>query len=461
MTLRYRPRTEPYAHQASAAIRAVRHGNLAFLMEPGTGKTKAAIDAAIMQHLRGRVDRVAVLCPLSAIDVWRDELDLHMPEEFDRKIKWRAINYDKISRRDRQGSRWVYPYVAKLERFNPDLIVLDESHRCKRASSNRGQALWRMVQRLRQARGDGRPYVYLLTGTPHPKGWIDLFAQFRIMDDAIFGTNLATFKDLYCEYGFGKRRWTITRYRRVDEIKEIVRSHSYIISKDKALDLPPQVWQNVPVRMPAEGWAAYNEMVEELLTELPDGSELSAANAGVARMRLLQITGGYTTDRRQIHEAKIKTLRDLLEDLHESDEQVVVYCRFLAEVAACVSAGLSVGYHTVGITGATKRGDRTKAIHEFQKGGQPTCLVFQADTGSLAITLTNASEAIYYSLPDAWDTYRQTNDRIHRIGQDRKVRYRHLIVPGTVDVSVLRSLRSKSDMHRQLMRNKEAFFRGI
>lgn len=457
--LRYTPKTRPFKHQSKAAIRAVKQGNLAFLMEPGTGKTKAAIDAAAMQHLRGKVNTVVVICPLSAKAVWADELRKHLARQHRQNMKWRVVNYDKVSRRIQRGGRWVYPHVDRIERLNPDLIILDESHRCKRASSNRAQALWRVVKRLRVERGDGQPFVYLLTGTPNPKGYIDLFAQFRIMNDGIFGTAKSQFEDLYCQYGFGRRRFTIIQYRRVPEIKEKIRQHSFIISKDKALDLPPQLWQNVKVKLPSECVELYHTLAEEMIAEI-EGGQIVATNAGVLRLRLLQITGGFNTAGTSFHSAKVDCLRDMLEDLYDSEEPCVIFARFLSEVDAIQATALDVGYPCGAITGRTKENIRTDLIHEFQSGTTPRCLVFQVDTGSLAITLTRAREVIFYSLPDSWDSYWQSCNRIHRIGQTSSVRYRHIVVPNTVDMSVLKALHRKSDMHRAIMQNPRGFFFG-
>jgi SNF2 family DNA or RNA helicase len=468
----YHPKTKPYPYQAKAALRAVRQSNLAFLFDPGCGKTKAAIDAAAMQFMRGKVTRVVVVCPLMAIDVWKQQLREHMDPEVRRLMKWRVINYDKISRRQREHptrkkSRWVYPHVARIAAFDPDLIIFDESHRCKRASANRSQAMWRLVRQLRQSRAgnDDRPYVYLLTGTPHPKGWIDVFSQFRIMDEGIFGTSLEDFKSLYCTYGMGPRRFTIVKYRNTHLIKQLIQENSYIISKDKALPwLPKQLWENVPVHLPLYVREMYAEMVEEMLVELEDGNELTAKNAGVLRTRLLQITGGRTTDGRVIHDTKFAALQSILEDLYDSHQQAVVYCRFLGEVSEAERMARSVGYRAGAITGSVGRETRTALVREFQGWGHdsssPMCLVFQVDTGSLAITLTAGSEVIFYSLPDSWDSYWQATNRVHRPGQNHKVRYRHLIAPGTVDVSILRALRGKSDMHSELMGNPREFLFG-
>jgi SNF2 family DNA or RNA helicase len=424
-------------------------------MDPGTGKTKAAIDAAFMLALKREVKRVVVCCPISALAVWQDELKRNAPVSHD--MDWRIINYDKLSMRQRNNGHWFYKHVARIERFNPDLIILDESHRCKRASANRSQALWRLVTRLRRRDSAAKPYVWLLTGTPNPKGYIDLFAQFRIMDPSVFGTSKAGFEKEYCEYGYGPRRFTIERYRNLPALLAKIREHSVTAPEPK---LPPQLFQIVRTPLSRTAEEAYEKMAEEFLVELEDGTVMDAANVAVRRLRLRQITGGFTTDRARIHGDRLAVAKDLLFDLHEQGQNVVVYAHFLAEVTALAEACEAVGYHTEAISGATPPGDRREAVRRFQSARRPMALVFQVATGSLAITLTAASEVLFYSLPDGWDTWYQATKRTHRIGQNRRVRYRILLAPDTVDVSTLYALAHKASMHHELMQTPNRFLRG-
>lgn len=495
---RYKPKTKPFKHQSASTIRALKQRNLAFLMEPGCAKTKAVLDTIAIHRLKGRVERVLVLAPLSALSVWEDEISIHYPfrarvEDLDYRwtlnkelegpeVEFFLCHYEMVSRRAKkrggklvyQGYRdaadnkvslseipgnWYYPTVKALQAFNPDLIVLDESHRCKRAGSNRARSLWRMVKRLRERRGDGRPWVILMTGTPNPKGYLDLFAQYRIMDDSIFGTSKAGFEERYCRYGHGRNKYRIIGYANKAELVQKIRDHAFIISKDRALDLPEELWQNIPVKLPQKARELYYQMAEEMVAEW-EGGTLEAANAGSRRIRLLQITGGLTTSGAVLHTAKIQAAREALEDLLDQGQQVVVYARFLAETAELERICSMVGYDCVRITGSTPASVRTDARRRFQgfePGNLPMALVFQVATGSLAITLTAASEVLFYSLPDGWDTYYQCLARVHRAGQTKKVRYRHLVAPGTVDVTTLKALRAKADLHRELMGNMKAF----
>lgn len=500
--IKFRPLTRPFEHQIKATKRAVKRGNLAFFMDPGTGKTKAVLDAVAIQALRGRVKRVVVFCPLSAVDVWvLEQIPEHFglnynsfiagtdPGEDERKVRDRGdpvvsffiMNYDKLRQRERgRNLDWEYSWLEMVEEWNPDLVVLDESHRVKRAGAVTSQAIWRMVRRLRAARmglkvseyddreddATGQPFVYLMTGTPQGKGYIDLFAQYRVMDDRIFGTSKQEFEDGYCEYGYGKQRWTIIRYRDKHILLPKIKQNSFIVSKAKALDLPEQMWTKIPVRLPDKAKEAYREMAEEMVAELEDGTLIEAKNVGVRRMRLQQITGGFTTEGKQIHSATMEVAKDVLVDLHAAEKHLVAYARFLPEVRHLAVEADRVGYNTFVVSGATSAKDRRAAIETLQgtatsKRAPPVAIIFQVDTGSLAITLTAASEVLFYSLPDGWITYWQCLARVHRQGQKMPVTYRHLYCPGTVNVKHMSTLREKADFHAELMRSPREVLFGL
>jgi SNF2 family DNA or RNA helicase len=445
-------------------------------MDPRTGKTKAILDAIAIQALRGKCRRVLVLTTIDGLSVWADEAETHFPFRLHYKVigdpnvvkignsgplvKIFAVNYDKFRSRARNSRKWEYPVIGAIEQWGPDIVVLDESHKVKRAGGVTSQAAWRSVRRMRQSRSDGQPFVVEATGTPNPKGWQDLFAQFRVMDDTVFGTAKSTFEDRYCIYGEGNRRYTIIGYRNLRELKRKVRAHSFAISEAKAFpDAPPQLWQNLPVSLPREARRIYEDMAEEMVADI-GGQLLQAANIGARRIRLLQITGGFTTDGTQIHDAKLQVLESVCREYQEVGEPFILYARFLAEVEGARRRleRVKIPHHT--ITGETSRADRARARADLL-GGSVQALLFQVATGSEAIDLATAHEVVFYSLPDGWKDYWQATRRVRGPKQTKATRYRHIVARGTLDRSVLNTLQAKGDMHAELMRSPKTFLFGI
>jgi hypothetical protein len=476
--VKYKPRTKPFKHQSRATIKAVKKRNFAVFFEPRLGKTKVAIDWVGILALKGEVRKVVVFAPSIALDVWRTQLRLHAPfsyrvEDFDyeypavvrpgnsHEVRIFLAGREETFRAVRPSVNLERPKQREIERWNPDAIVIDESHQYKRPGGRAAQDAWRLVRRLRTHRNTGgRPYVLELTGTPNPKGWRDLFAQFRIMDDSLLGTNAGTFDDHYVERGTGRRKWVILRYRNLKRLRRIVQENSITCTARQAGLEGKLFWQVLPVTLPQKVRDQYDELAEEYIVQT-DAGVLDAANQGVLRLRLLQLTSGFLTGGDQIHDAKTVALRAYAENLVHQGEDLVCYCRFTAEIDSARDILARAGYRATVLDGRTKRRDRAHLIHSFQSGRSgPRALVVQHQAGSLAIELTRAAEAIFTTLPDDWVAFWQCLNRLRGPNQSRPVRISALVARGTVDRRVLYSLIKKENWHGDLMRDPHRFLRA-
>lgn len=473
--MKYKPRTKPFKHQARATLKAVRKRNLAVFFEPRLGKTKVAIDWMGILALKGEVHRVVVFAPSVALDVWQSQLRIHAPfsyevEDFDYThpvvkrdnrppVKIFLAGREETFRAVRAATNLKRPKQQEIERWDPDAIVIDESHEYKRPGGRAAQDCWRLVRRLRKRRRDSRPFVLELSGTPNPKGWRDLFAQFRIMDDSLLGTSAASFDEDYVIRGTGRRKWTIIGYQQEKELKRKIRANSIACTARQAGLEGKLFWQVLPVSLPQKVKEAYSELAEEYIVQY-EGGTIEAANPGVLRLRLVQLTSGFTKDT-QIHSAKLEGLKHYAELLREQDEAVVVCCRFTKEIDAHRDALKKVGYHTSVLDGRTPRRDKAYIIREFQGGKNIPALVVQHKAGSLAIELTRAAEVIFPTLPDDWVAFWQCLNRLRGPNQIRPVRVSAITAAGTVDRRILAGLRRKEDWHGDLMNDPHRFLRGV
>jgi Helicase conserved C-terminal domain len=480
--VKYHPRTKPFKHQARATLKAVRHRSLAVFFEPRLGKTKVAIDWVGILALKGEVQRVVVFAPSIALDVWRQQLRKHAPysyrvEDFDyeyplvvrngncREVQIFLAGREETFRAIRPSVNLKRPKQELIEKWRPDAVVIDESHEYKRPGGRAAQDAWRLVRRLRKSNGypsgaRSRPYVLLLSGTANPKGWRDLFAQFRIMDDTVLGTAASDFDEDFVIRGVGRQRWRILRYQNLSTLERKVRANSITCTARQAGLEGKLFWQVLPVTLPKKVRDQYDELAEEYIVQT-DAGVLDAANQGVLRLRLLQLTSGFVTGGGQIHDAKTVALRAYATDLVDQDEDMVCYCRFTAEVDAARDVLERTGYRTQVLDGRTKRRDRTHVIRAFQSGrGGPRALVVQHQAGSLAIELTRAAEAVFLTLPDDWVAFWQCLNRLRGPNQRRPVRISAIIARGTVDRRVLYGLMRKEDWHGDLMRDPHRFLRA-
>jgi len=459
--MRYRFKTKPYRHQIVALKRLLRQRHLGLLWEPGTGKTKAIIDAACALHLSGGLQRVLVVCPLSVVGVWEEEFEKHAPISYTLNILSRTDTPDDWTTWDNHFSImianydlvWRRPQI--VERFQPQMVVADESHRIKKPSARRS----RYMRRFKDV-----PYRAILTGTPTPKSFIDLYSQWVFLNAKQFGTNFSAFKRRYVIFG-GYLNKQVKGYTNVPELKAKIKEDAYVRRKDQCLDLPDQTFQRVPVVLEPEAMQAYMKMEYELFLELKNGEVSDAKNIAVKVMRLQQITGGWiTSDEGNLHmisQAKLRACQERLEDLWDDDERVVCFARFRAEVQAVADFGIRSRIPTYVLSGAVRREERDAARRRFQTEVGPSLFVAQIQTGGLGITLHSSAEVIFYSVTYALDDYIQACDRVHRIGQTRNVRYQHLVVPSSVDADIYANLQGKKNMMAEIMGDPQKFAKHL
>ena len=167
----------------------------AYFNRPGTGKTFCALATAGIRFLGDEIKRLLVVCPKSVIPVWPKEFNKHAGYDYSIsqvKKKWQVpdeegleviiINYDKIKSRLKDILKW-----------NPDMVILDESHRIGSPTSQRSKACHKL--------GDSVKYKLILTGTPLGQNPLTVWSQYRFLNKDIFGISYANFRDEYAKMG--------------------------------------------------------------------------------------------------------------------------------------------------------------------------------------------------------------------------------------------------------------------
>lgn len=302
-----------------------------------------------------------------------------------------------------------------------------------------------------------------LTGTPVTQGPLDVFGIYRVIDPSIFGPSYYAFRNKYAVMG-GYGNHQVVSYRNLDDLIRKVHSVAYRVTKDECLDLPPTVDQRLYCELEPEARRVYRAVARQSLAELGSG-RVTAVNVLAKLLRLSQITGGFVGDEsgevREVSRAKLGLLAETLDDLLSAGKKVVVFARFLPEIAAIRrmldGRGVEYGY----IAGEVPMEQRGEEVRKFQQG--PECRVFvaQIQTAGLGITLTAADTMVFYSLSYSYADYDQCRARIHRPGQDKRCTYIHLLVRDTVDEKVLSVLAKKGDMAREVTDAWRDYFKEV
>lgn len=515
----YSFKLSPYHHQREALVSLLeRKWGGALLMEPRTGKTKVCIDYASIQHLKNRVNRVIIFCPVGVIGVWRDQIEENCPVPY-RILVWNRkarkeeelpkygkdildfviINYDALStpgepmkdrktgevrrdedgviKRSRRGGRFLIK--DKILRWQPDLMILDESHRIKSPSSRKSSGIHAF---------SSVPYRIIATGTvvTKQKRIFDVYSQWKFLNPTRFvNPNNATmdYKHRGKPMNFGQFKARYGRFitkdlarggeyskwignQNEEELHRLIHRDSFSVLREDCYDLPPSTNQIIHVDL-EESAKAYDDMAEDMVARIRTGEITEASIKLVQYLRLAQITGGvaktmptaeYPKGRLVVvGSEKLRAIESRLEDLMEADEKVVIGAHFLADITRLqkVVAKLKVPCFT--IKGGMKDVDREYSRKEFHRVRGGAVFIGQPSASSEGIDLSCASILQWYSLTNSWVHYRQFTDRIALSEHPTFIEY--FIARGTVDELKYATLMADEDLGKMIIQSPERLLR--
>lgn len=445
----------PYQRIALEGI--INQESSALFMEQGTGKTPIAI-ARICNECGDTMSRILIVCPKNVRENWlkefkkfstlpgksvvlrgdelnRIKLIIEMMKEEDR---WSATicSYDIV------GQTWM-----AMSMINWDLVILDESHFIKSPSTKR----YRNILQLR----DRSKSRMILTGTPVTNILFDLYAQFEFLGKGLSGFgSFKAFKNYYGKFNRNSKYSKLVDYQNVPMIKERLARLSYIISKEEALpDLPPKVYDIVEVEMTAEQKKFYKTLRDQLILEIEHDLEhvLTATNMFVKLLRLSQITSGFITwdtddDTRNITlinpNPKLDMLMSLLKEKNQNEKTIIWAC-WVVDLRM-IDAKLTE--HNIDHTlyyGSTSDKDREIAVNRFNNDKNCKIFIGNPVTAGVGLNLLGHSNGecdvthvIYYSQNWSMVARAQSEDRCHRKGTRKSVRYTDLCVLRTIDEEI-------------------------
>jgi SNF2 family DNA or RNA helicase len=301
-------------------------------------------------------------------------------------------------------------------------------------------------------------YRRILTGSPVTKSPLDLYKQCDFLKEELLGHgSYYTFRTRYAimktaNFG-GKSIQIVVGYKNLNELSEKLRPFSYRVLKDDCLDLPDKIYMKRTVQLSSEQKKVYEQMKQMALAEM-NGKMMSTATVLTQLMRLHQITcGHFTADDGSIQKIKSNRLDELMDVLEEIEGKVVIWAHYQNDVETIVEH-LKKKYGDNSIVdyyGRTRPENRQSNIDKFQKDEGCRFFIGTPATGGYGITLTQASNVIYYSNGYDLEKRMQSEDRAHRIGQKKSVTYVDMIADDTVDEKIVKSLRKKVNIATQIM----------
>ena len=463
--MKFRYKTKPYEHQRIALERSYDKTNYGYFMEMGCGKSKVLIDNMAWLYDQKKIDTAVIVAPKGVYRNWQiSEIPAHLREDIEHEVYVWNPNPNKDQQKhlkegieERKKLRIllinvegfattkVRKYMEMFVRGSSFLLAVDESTTIKNPKAKRTKAL--------VAIGKSASFRRILTGSPVTKSPMDLYSQCGFMDTRLLG------HDSY--YSF-QGRYAVTRtqrmgshtfqqivgYRNLEELSTKLDSFSYRVTKEEALDLPAKIYTVREVNLNDEQRQYYMSLKKAAIVLLNDGELVSAPAVMTQLLRLQQVLCGHLkTDDGDLVEFKTNRMAALLETVEEMSGKVIIWSRFRYDIKK-ITEELKKVYgcdSTVNYFGDTSDADRQAAIRRFQFE-DARFFVANPQTAGFGLTLTAATNVIYYANDFNLETRIQSEDRCHRIGQHHPVTYVDLVTRGSIDEYIVRSLRAKIDL---------------
>jgi hypothetical protein len=488
----------PMEHQKKALLLGRDLDEFAYLMDQGTGKTKVTIDDACYNYRKSRIDVVMIFTINSVKTNWvifnalkdepedQDALEDHMPPDIDYikavwvsqqsaavKKEWKAFEKaitEQVTKRNKMV--WMsanieslrlargYDFFEKVVKAFDGrvMICVDESTLIGKPGSKRTRAAMKLRKLCAKAR--------ILSGTPVIKSPMKAFSQFGFLNPDILGFgSFYSFRNRYCIMG-GYEGRQILNYVNLDELQEKIASCSFRVLKKDCLDLPKQTFLKRRIDMTKIQAQAYKDMQQTFIVENEEAGHVEAKIVLEQMLRLQQITGGYLPKEGEQGEVvalmkpednpKFKEVLHLLSE--GGDQRMLVWTRFTHEVLAMTELLNSSGIATLSFYGGLNDREKIAVRKMFQRDDKYRVVVGNPAAGGLGIDEFKVASLICY-VTNSFDTEKrvQSEDRTHRIGSEihaaTGITYYDIVIPNTVDIKVLRTMRDNVKISTQVMKD--------
>jgi SNF2 family DNA or RNA helicase len=319
-------------------------------------------------------------------------------------------------------------------------LIIDESSRFKDPSTKRFKAIKPFLKNFKRR--------IILTGTPTPQGYGDLWSQVAILDlGQRLETSLTKFRTKYMRPG------RVNPHTRVVYNWELIPGADVAIQNkisDICLSLKAEDYLQLPkltklyhdIELDKDVRAKYEQLRKNMVAEI-SGKTITAPTAATLANKLLQFTSGavYGEDgqAQEVHRSKVEYLESIME---ESSSPTLVFYHFkhsLQRLRDTFPEAVVLDDNNIA---AWNRGEIRMLLAHPQSGG--IGLNLQCNVGETAQT-------VWFDLPWSSENYIQANARIYRQGQEKPVIIHHLTVSNSIDKHVVNVLEGKMNLQDALM----------
>lgn len=421
-----------YPHQKRGTARGIDQRRLLLNYKPGLGKTLTAI--ATMKA--AGVSRALIVCPAIVRDTWAEQFALWWPkvshevqiveseaEAATAKAPFIVTSYELLGAHPARRNRPAFPGVPRQEW---DAVILDESHYVKTLDARRSNAVREVLDPKHLDREALRLF---LTGTPIANEPIDLHNQVDLLYPNLWGS-VHEFKRRYC----------------------MRRDNPYAHSGSDWFGINPRFANELEARF---GYVSETATEEEVAGLLPPVQFSTIRVRPDRRFNLREYLDNF--DRRDLHrsrgtehairacgQVKIeKVLETVRHDLASGSTHVSVMTHFRDTAYEIAAALQGEGVSIACVTGDD---DHKRRHSEIKRLAESARAIFVGTMHSVNVginELRDFSDVIYAELDYRPDEVVQSMKRYQRIGGKSNVRFRVLVLEGTLEERVAKAVGRK------------------
>jgi SNF2 family DNA or RNA helicase len=483
--------------QLECIKKGIQQNRLALFLGMGSGKTYIVTTILNQLYKDNEVDKIVVVAPSEGIYNWRRELlkfsnfltkdeivickadknrnpfDLNLE-----KIKVLIMTYrhyltisdDFYKKKYKKSSKNYRNAVIPWGEFGEKrAIILDESHNIKSYKSRQSKVL-----RLHKNYFD---YRYLLTGTPTPNSFIEIYTQIEFLDDSYINKSYYGWLGEIANVGNRFSQYAVN-YVYKDKQEEYEKKFNPLViryTSDELLELPELYIKNIYAELTDMQKQIYEMLINYQIAIIKEEHgrlvprelrnkfayiSLAYENAEMLKNKidpvrsnqLAKLVNKFNLEK---HHGKIEILDSLLDEyINDENKKVTVFDFHPATLNRLAERYKK--YNPVVIHGQIEgdNEERENRLNKFKNDKNCNLLIGSFRVLSTAINITECKRVIYFSRDFSYTNWSQSIKRFHRIGQTDSVIINPLIFEDSLDLYIEETILRKNKLDKELFKKE-------
>ena len=437
----------PYQIEAFKWLKVLNKYNLGGVLADDMGLGKTLETIALLDSVKSNLPSI-IISPKSLIYNWEKEL-LNWPTTLIPFVVdgGKSERKNIINKNFKSGAVFIISYDTlrnDLELFEGktfNYAILDEAQAIKNM-----QAL--KTKSVKKINANNR---LVLTGTPIENSVADLWSIF----DFLMPNYLFSYDRFRMEIEKGILMNDDEAYNRI-----IVKTKPFILrrkKKDVLQDLPDKIEETISISMNTEQRKLYDAYLLQTRRTLKtsDNTNKIAMLSMLTRLRQICISPSLVVQE-SLESEKINYALEMVDNLIKTDHKVLIFSQFVSALELVQKELIKKDIPYFIITGDTSPKRRLEMCDEFNKASSnEKVFLISLKAGGTGLNLVGADTVIH--LDPWWNVAieNQASDRVHRIGQQRKVTIFKLIMNNSIEEKVIELQKNKKEIADRIISNND------